>query len=113
MTLDKWKGAIFRIGFLLEGRSDEEQPEHILGCGVFHGKLLSLSPMTLVVCCCWCCGGGGDGDGSGFLVLLYRKVGFVATTARSVKHTVLIHRSLSYFPDADISSMDDYESFYV
>lgn len=40
MTLDKWKQAIFRIGFLLEGRSDEEQPEHMLGCGVFYGELL-------------------------------------------------------------------------
>lgn len=28
---------MFRIGFLLEGRSDEEQPEHMLGCGVFYG----------------------------------------------------------------------------
>ena len=40
MTLDKWKQAIFRIGFLLEGRSDEEQPEHMLGCGVFYGELV-------------------------------------------------------------------------
>lgn len=42
MTLDKWKQAIFRIGFLLEGRSDEEQPEHMLGCGVFYGESLVL-----------------------------------------------------------------------
>ncbi|CAM9950646.1 unnamed protein product [Ectocarpus sp. 4 AP-2014] len=48
MTLEKWKRAVFRIGFLLEGRTDEEQPEHILGCGVFHGLDLDvLSELSL------------------------------------------------------------------
>ncbi|CAB1106755.1 unnamed protein product [Ectocarpus sp. CCAP 1310/34] len=48
VTLEKWKRAVFRIGFLLEGRTDEEQPEHILGCGVFHGLDLDvLSELSL------------------------------------------------------------------
>ncbi|CAM9726637.1 unnamed protein product [Scytosiphon promiscuus] len=48
ITLDKWKRAIFRIGFLLEGRADEEQPEHMLGCGVFYGlDIYSLNELSL------------------------------------------------------------------
>lgn len=38
MTLDRWKKAMFRIGFLIEGRSNEEQPEQILGCAVLKGE---------------------------------------------------------------------------
>lgn len=49
ITLDKWKRAIFRIGFLLEGRADEEQPEHMLGCGVFYGELLLLHVLSLLL----------------------------------------------------------------
>lgn len=43
VTLDKWKTAIFRIGFLIEGRSDEEQPEHMLGCGILKGEFNVIS----------------------------------------------------------------------
>ncbi|CAM9454084.1 unnamed protein product [Laminaria digitata] len=43
VTLDKWKTAIFRIGFLIEGRSDEEQPEHMLGCGILKGEVSTSS----------------------------------------------------------------------
>lgn len=45
VTLDKWKTAIFRIGFLIEGRTDEEQPEHMLGCGILKGEFI----VTIVI----------------------------------------------------------------